>query len=121
MARAVFIPPGRVTPSGSPFGDPASLLSNPIGLRKGGAKYQKASVRSKTPWITPDPAQPWSDVGVQSEAQNPSSGLSVTAASSGSVADEREDEDRGGGPATGILDLPVAFGACRSDALADML
>ena len=69
MASGVFIPPVRVSPSGTPLGDPASLLSKWIGRRKGGAKYQRASVRSKRPCRVIDPAQLRRVVGLQSSAQ----------------------------------------------------
>ena len=69
MASGVFIPPVRVSPSGTPLEDPASLLSKWIGRRKGGAKYQRASVRSKRPCRVIDPAQLRRVVGLQSSAQ----------------------------------------------------
>ena len=51
------------------MGDPASRLSKWIGRRKGGAKYQNASVSSKRPCRLTDADQLRRFVGFQSSAQ----------------------------------------------------
>src|SRR5208337_220959 len=121
MASGVFIPPVRVRPSGTPLGDPASLLSKWIGRRKGGAKYQRASVSSKRPCRVIDPAQLRRFVGLQSSAQENAALASGYWIKAGGAWCDGTDVERPGGPATGTVDLLEAFAACRSDARTDML
>ena len=123
MGKGVFSPPVKVSPSGTPWGDPASRPSKLIGLCKGGAKYHRASVNRSAAWIVIEPAHPLREAGLQNAAQSPSKARSGPSATSGSAGLEAEEaaDGRGGGPATGTLDRLEGFAAGRSEALADML